>query len=431
MELRQRLARLTGGHSPSTSPTTTTRERLDVLLDRSARSKAGPKVSDEEVAVRMGGMLVAPGVVLFEHFIPLDHSHGQVPLRRLLEAPLEALAPSAPKPADLLFLDTETTGLAGGTGTLPFLLGLARLDEGCLRVRQYLLTGFAGEPAVQERVRTWLETGRLVVSYNGKSFDLPLLVTRHRLQRKTCPLEGKPHLDLLHPTRAAFATVWPDCRLQQAEARLMGLVRSDDLPGWLVPQVWTDFVRKGVLGDMPRVLEHNLLDVITLAALLAELAQVYAQPGYAQADPHALARSHLRLGQSLQAVAHLQAGRAGLGAAGLLELARLHCRQGDWDKAADIWETLVREGTTEAMLALAKFHEHRTHDYQRAMALCQELIARQPGDIAHQHRLARIKRKSGEGPGARSGTSRVDLSGATELREDGASGQLWPANRTP
>lgn len=394
MDLRRRLARLTGGQGVSAAPAAATRERLERLLESGPRTKAMRGTSDEEVAAGLGGVKVAPGVVLVEHRLPLAHQHGRVALARLLDAPLGALARSVPLPGDLLFLDTETTGLAGGTGTLPFLLGLARLEGEALCLRQYLLTGFAGEAALLEHARPWLGAGRYLVSYNGKCFDLPLLVTRHRLRRLACPLEGKPHLDLLHPTRAAFGSLWPDCRLQQAERQLLGLVRRDDLPGWLVPQVWTDFLRTGALGEMPRVLEHNKLDVLTLAALLADLARVHAEPGYGRGDPHALARSRLRVGEPGQALAHLQAGEDGLNTAGLLELARLHRRQGDGNRAVSIWEGLAREGVVEAMLALAKFHEHETKDYRRAMAFCQDLVGRQPGDPALRHRLVRIIHKA-------------------------------------
>lgn len=380
---------------PAPAPAPATAERLRRLLEASPRAarrvEPSPRLSDHELAERLGGSVPAAGVVLVEGHLALHHVHGRVALERLCHAPLAVLAEAQPDPTGLLFLDTETTGLAGGTGTLPFLLGLARLEADGLRLRQYFLTGFAGEAAMLAHARPWLAAGRHLVSFNGKSFDLPLLLTRHRLRRLAWPLDGRPHLDLLHPTRAAFGARWPDCRLQRAEVELLGLKRPDDLPGWQVPEVWGEFVRTGRLGDVPRILEHNRLDVITLAALLAELARVHAEPGYGQADVHALARSRLRAGRPEEALAHLHAGRAELGPAGLLDLARLYRRRGDWEAALAIWRPLAAAGEVEALLALAKYHEHVARDFNSALAACRVLMARQPGDAAHAARCRRLR----------------------------------------
>ena len=396
MDLRQRLDRLTARPVEPVVPSSTA-ERLERLLHASPRREGAQRASDAEVADQIGGAVLDAGVVLVETWLPLAHVHGRVALGRLIDAPLVVLAGvsanSRPRPEDLLFLDTETTGLAGGTGTLPFLLGLARVEAGGLRLRQYFLTGFRGEQALLEHARTWLREGKHLVSYNGKTFDVPLLLTRHRLRRLAWPLEAKPHLDLLHPTRAAFASLWPDCRLQTAEVELLGFHRPDDLPGWLVPQVWSEFVRSGVLGEVPRILEHNRLDVITLAALLGELCRVHAEPGYRPADAHALARRQLRAGQQGLALEHLRAGRQTLDTAGLLELAQLHRRLGEWNAALAIWRPLADQDVIQAILALAKFHEHVARDYASALAACQALVSRQPGEPAHPLRLARVARK--------------------------------------
>ena len=144
---------------------------------------------------------------------------------------------------------------------------------------------------------------------------------------------------------------------------------------------------------MPRILEHNRLDVITLAALLGVLARVHAEPGYRGADAQGLARSRLRAGQQTQALEHLHAARAALDPAGLLELARLHRRLGEWQEALAIWQPLADQGVIAAILALAKFHEHVARDYASAAAACQDLMAQQPDEPAHRQRLARVEGK--------------------------------------
>lgn len=399
MDLRQRLARLTSGRSQTWPPSATGTTEAGVGAPSPPPSHAIRRPgSDADVAARLGGTVLDGGLLLIEERLPATHRHGRVALGGLSAAPLEALcAGSRPHPEGLLFLDTETTGLAGGTGTLPFLVGLARFDGSALCLRQYFLTGFAGERALLEHARPWLEASGWLVSYNGRSFDVPLLLTRHRLRRLPCPLDRKAHLDLLHPTRAAFASRWPDCRLQTAERRLLDLRRSNDLPGWQVPQVWAEFVRSGALGDLPRVMEHNRLDLVSLVALLAELSRVHAQPAGA-ADPLSLARHQQRHGREDLALDRLHANRHHLPPAGLLELARLHRRRGDWPSALAVLQPLAERGESGALLVLAKYQEHVLRDYRAALGSCVSLTARQPDEPAHRRRLARVQRKLANHP---------------------------------
>jgi uncharacterized protein YprB with RNaseH-like and TPR domain len=396
VDVRQRLA-LLGRQSgaPSAAPDgISTLERLRRLAAESARRSAHRATGDGDVAACLGGTVLDEGLILLEGRLPLEHRHGSVAIGELSDAPVHVLShANASASNGLLFLDTETTGLAGGTGTLPFLLGLARVEEGALRWRQYFLTGFRGEAALLRHAREWLEEGEQLVSYNGKSFDVPLLVTRHRLQRLHCPLEAKAHIDLLHPTRTAFASVWPDCRLQTAERNLLGFARRDDLPGWLVPGVWGELVRAGTTHDLPRVMEHNRLDLISLAALLAVLSRIHAEPGHPEADPLALARRHVCARRLAEAAEHLERRRNDLDRNGLLELARLKRRLGRGEEAVDIWQQLAREGIPEAILSLAKYHEHVAHDYQSALTASLDLCTLQPDEGAHRLRLDRIRRR--------------------------------------
>src|SRR5262249_23289389 len=148
----------------------------------------------------------------------LSHRHGCVSFAHIEEAPLHFIAGGdEPARERLLFVDTETTGLAGGTGTVAFLLGLARIADGMLIVRQYFLCAFRGEPAMLDHALEWLTPDCRLVSFNGKCFDAPLLATRYQLALRRNPLASLPHIDLLHPARAAFRRNWPDCRLQTAE----------------------------------------------------------------------------------------------------------------------------------------------------------------------------------------------------------------------
>jgi uncharacterized protein YprB with RNaseH-like and TPR domain len=172
----------------------------------------------------------------------------------------------------VLCFDTETTGLAGGTGTRAFMIGAADWQRGALRVRQLTITTLAAEAAMLREFARWLEPGHVLVSYNGKSYDAPLLATRYRLARLPSPLAGRAHVDLLHPCRRRYRGVWENCRLATIEHRVLGVVREDDLPGAQAPRAWLDYLRGGAATDLRRVATHNAQDLRSLAALLLHLA---------------------------------------------------------------------------------------------------------------------------------------------------------------
>lgn len=170
----------------------------------------------------------------------------------------------------LLHFDTETTGLAGGTGTRAFMIGAADWHDGALRVRQLYITAMAAETAMLKAFAAWIDTDTVLVSYNGKSYDAPLLATRYRLARLSNPLAGLTHVDLLHPMRRRYRHDWENCRMQTAERRLLRIVREDDLPGSEAPRAWLTYLRGGSSTDLVRVAEHNLQDVRSLSGLLVE-----------------------------------------------------------------------------------------------------------------------------------------------------------------
>lgn len=174
---------------------------------------------------------------------------------------------------DLLFFDTETTGLAGGTGTRAFMIGAADWVDAGLRVRQLYLTAMAGEAAMLEAFATWLRPTTTLVSYNGKCYDAPLLATRYRLARRPNPLAALQHVDLLFPSRRRWRGVWENCRLATIEREVLRVVREDDLPGAEAPAAWLEYLRGGSASKLRRVAAHNHQDVVSLSRLVGVLAQ--------------------------------------------------------------------------------------------------------------------------------------------------------------
>lgn len=238
--------------------------RLRRLLDlRPARSLPARAAAAPEPP--LAGDCIAPGLYAIE--------------RRYAAAAATPLLP--PRWSDgepvarerFLCFDTETTGLAGGSGTRAFMIGAADWQDGELRVRQLYLTAMAGEAAMLEAFAAWLRPDTVLVSYNGRSYDAPLLVTRCRLQRLADPLRGLAHVDLLHPVRRVYRGRWENCRLATIERNVLRIVRDDDLPGSEAPAAWRSYLRAGKTTDLLRVLEHNRQDVATLARLLEHMDQ--------------------------------------------------------------------------------------------------------------------------------------------------------------
>jgi uncharacterized protein YprB with RNaseH-like and TPR domain len=218
------------------------------------------------------GTEIAPGLHLIEAFIPQPIPAQPLSLA-FSKRPDDAVAPH-----DLLFFDTETTGLAGGTGTRAFMIGAAdwhrdvARGEG-LRIRQLLISTMAAESAMLELFTTWLSPATVLSSYNGRCYDAPLLKTRYRLARKGDPLSALDHVDLLFPTRRRYRGTWENCRLGTIERQLLQIAREDDLPGSEAPAAWLNYLRGGSARNLRRVGEHNHQDVVTLAQLFLRLVE--------------------------------------------------------------------------------------------------------------------------------------------------------------
>ena len=244
-------------------------EHIRRLLGIRAKSIA-PRAAATPHAVatdrHVPGDELAPGLFFTEEHIPWQDTPP------VLDAAFAKLGPIQRE--RLLHFDTETTGLAGGTGTRAFMIGAADWRDGGLRLRQLTTTTMAAEAEMLRTFATWLPPGTVLVSYNGKCYDAPLLNTRYRLARQPSPLTGLLHLDLLHPARRRWKGRWENCRLGTLERRVLDIVREDDLPGSQAPRAWLDYLRGGSARDLRRVAEHNAQDLRSLAGLCLHLAEL-------------------------------------------------------------------------------------------------------------------------------------------------------------
>ena len=286
---------------------------------------------------------------------PLEHIHG--------ESPLSSLAPGAsPSPslvrlagdhrladvdyASAIFFDIETTGLGIGAGLVAFLVGFGTFEGGDFVLRQFFLRDYGEEPALLHLLSAYMRDSRWWISFNGRCFDLPVLQTRFICGRQRMPLENAPHLDLLYPARRLWRKRLRSCRLSSLESNLLGLQRESDVPGWLIPDLYFDYLRYGAADPLGKVFFHNALDILSLVTLAAKADQVLGEPFGAAAE-HAvdlyslgvICESWQQRGRAKHA--YQQALQAGLPQSvtgeAMHRLAMLHKRTGDIEQALPIW----------------------------------------------------------------------------------------------
>ena len=380
------------------------------------------RAAPEPAEAVLGGELFetdAGPIVTVRREFPLGHRHGRVALDRALGVSTEALRVLArdepPDPGRLLFLDTETTGLAGGTGTYAFLVGTGWIEGDRFVVVQHFMRDLDEEPALLAAIAPLLERASGIVTYNGSGFDVPLLETRFILGRRRWPA-GLAHLDLLRPARRVWAARFVDCRLATLEREVLGHLRDGDVAGMLIPSLYFDFLRRRHAGRLAPVFTHNRHDVLFLAALFGWLGHALARGEDGVDDALDLAGVG-RLWEGSDAERAVACYRAAL-AVGLpapvahavrLRLAAWDKRAARWDSACALWEAATSGPfDPRPWEELAKFHEHRARDAAHAHALVTRALglARAANSAPHvlqalRHRLTRLDRRVAVGPVAR------------------------------
>ena len=291
-----------------------------------------------------------------------------------------------------LYIDTETTGLSGGAGTVAFLVGIARFGAEGLVVEQLLVRQLGEEAPMLELLRERMEEADVLVSFNGKAFDLPLLRTRFVLSRIEPPTP-KPHLDLLHVARRLHKPRGIDCRLVSLEDRILGFVRHDDCPSGEVSGRYLHFLRTGDARSLLGVIEHNAWDVVTMAALVGLYGEPLSGTQLHPGDLVGVARTLTRARAHDDAIeAANLAVLAGVGPESLRARAEVQKARGDRDRALADLEALLAEAPCDrTRLDLAKLYEHYMKQPDRALDLVAAGTA-EP-EAAQAKRRARLERK--------------------------------------
>jgi uncharacterized protein YprB with RNaseH-like and TPR domain len=239
--------------------------------------------------------------------------HGSMDVGSLCELPADLLRVISNEevlevpPTEWAFLDTETTGLAGGSGTYAFLIGVGRITPEGFRVRQFFMREYGEEPSLLTALEDHLSQFRVLVTYNGKAYDQPLLETRYRLSRKKPPFTRMAHVDLLFGARRLWKLRFDSCRLVELENQILGVEREGDLPGAMIPYVYFEYMRKREAFRVMPIFHHNANDILTLACLTGIVPWAFQSPETAPlshaAEMIGLARWLRQAGQEEQALA--------------------------------------------------------------------------------------------------------------------------------
>jgi uncharacterized protein YprB with RNaseH-like and TPR domain len=343
--------------------------------------------------------------------------HGKRSLSEFLAAsPLpELLGLGGVPPAQMVFMDTETTGLAGGAGTLAFLVGTGSYADGGFVLRQYFLADPSGEAAMLEQALAEMESGAALVTFNGRVFDVPILQSRAAMRlRRRDALTHVAHLDLLVHARRLWRTRLESCSLRSLETDLLDVRRSaDDVPGSLIPYLYREYLRTNDPNLMAGVLYHNAQDILSMAVLAAEVVDRYRRPPASFEDPlDSLAMAFLYRGLGRTALAE-EGFRAALDAplenadrARALEgLAGLLKAGGGIEQAAELWQAWHTLAPADPIpcIELAKFHEWRVRDLAGAVRWAEAAsdaagrmtaaVRRHEIERAVAHRLRRLEKK--------------------------------------
>jgi uncharacterized protein YprB with RNaseH-like and TPR domain len=350
-----------------------------------------------------------------ERLFPAHKCHGSADIGALSELPhdlLDALSGGGigtVPPERWAFLDTETTGLAGGSGTYAFLIGVGRITPEGFRVRQFFMREYAEERSILAALNEHLSGFDLLITYNGKSFDQPLLETRYRMTRHKPPFGRLQHLDLLHGSRRLWKLRLESCRLVQLEEQILGFYREGDLPGELIPYVYFEYLRSREAQRVVPIFHHNAIDILTLACLTAIVPAAFRST-----DVESLSKLGVRRGEDLAGIARWLLAAAeheqglallkravdaglpdGLLFRALWDIALLEKKLGRPHAALSVFTELAgcrNDFRASALEELAKYYEHAERNDLLALEFTRQALT-YTASAELSHRRARLERR--------------------------------------
>jgi uncharacterized protein len=279
---------------------------------------------------------------------------------------------------NLVFIDTETTGLNGGTGTIPFLIGYGYFDKDGITTKQLFLENPMNEMAQLLEFSRELQNFEATVTFNGKSFDLPLIKSRFLMNRMENPLETFSHVDLLHISRKIWKKRLLNRSLKEIESRIINFSRSqDDVPGWLIPQIYFDFLKSGEGSQIKNVAYHNEIDVVSMAVLYQKIQTILLETQALEAldplDVYSIAKMYFQVGDFERSIMLLEKClqfnvlSLELQCEILLLMSDIYKKTSQHEKALSNWLICAESGSAQACVEIAKYCEHKVDNVQDAI----------------------------------------------------------------
>lgn len=380
------------------------------LLSKLRMLDAEPKRPTTPAPHKSAGCYRSQAVYPLSVFCDRKHATPQ-----LLETVFGCDFPARLTPEDILFLDTETTGLSGGAGTVAFQVGVGYFAPTGFVVEQLLMHDYSEEASMLKILSGLMKRFSVLCTFNGRTFDVPLLKSRFLMNRMPDDAFPAAHADVLHPARRMWKLRLKQCTLGRLEEQLLNVTREIDLPGAQVPQTYFQYLKDGNFAPLERILEHNKQDVVSLAQLFYFLCQQVDQPENIQdgLDLLSLARAMEKGGDRCKAVkCYRLCARGDTSSQAFSALALHEKRQGNVDVAIRLYQTMLTRGYEPVLAceALAKLYEHRLRSPAEALMYTRKALlmlaepsffpdeAVQERRIALQYRYARLRRKLSAAP---------------------------------
>ena len=338
------------------------------LLSKLRMMDAEPKKqAAAPLAPREDGVYHAQTLVPLTTFCDQRHAESSV-----LESIFGCPFPSRIAPEDILFLDTETTGLSGGAGTIAFEIGIGYFVEGGFAVEQFLMRDYPYEAEMLKTLASRMSRYPVLCTFNGRTFDVPLLKSRFLMNRIGDESIPDTHADVLYPARRLWKLRLKQCTLSNLEAQLLGVCRDDDLPGAEVPQTFFHYLKSGDFSPLERVLEHNRQDIVSLAQLFYFLCRQVDKPEEMtnEQDLLSLARAMEKRGDTAKAAkCYRLCAHGDTRAEAFRSLAVSSRRHGNVDAAIKLYQAMIARGddAVNAYEALAKLYEHQRREPEQAL----------------------------------------------------------------
>jgi hypothetical protein len=396
MDLKERLDRLTSltkkGEESKSQVLSELRQRLDRVFEPKKVYRKREIVPIEQLV--KGEIVSTPYGETFqaEECYPADFRCGEMMLSDILNIPTYPAhllsRDEVLKDLDLrktLFLDTETTGLTGGTGTFVFMVGVGFFEKDEFHIQQLFMRDYSEESASLSILNRLLESYQFLITFNGRYYDVPLLETRFILSRMSSKIREMPNFDLLYPSRKIWKGVYENCRLVTLESRLLGMERVDDIPSEYIPTLYFDYLRTGNAMNIHRVFYHNQMDILAMVALTGRIHLVYHDPHAARprkgVEHFALGRLFWDHGFFDKAIPcfeiALRRSDEDLSWEVMKWLSLAFKKTGEVEKARSLWEEMVtwsRRQDAFPYVELAKYYEHRLRDFEKAMAFVNQAL---------------------------------------------------------